>query len=357
MALTRLDDGAIVLVNEGFLRLHGCSEAQVLGRSATDLGIWRDPAERSTLVARVRSEGAVRNEVVHLRGADGSTRILSFSAKQVMIDSVPHMLSLARDITEERTAALERERLALKLRQSEERYRSVLRSVPVVQWAIDEEGLFTLSEGRGLEVLGLSPGEVVGRSVFDVYRDDPEVLADYRRALAGESFVIMNRFGPTTFESYWGPIRDEAGVVRGVTGIALDITARRRAEDQFLQAQKMEAVGRLASGVAHDFNNLLVVILGTCENLAERGRSDPAVLADARAIEQAGRKAANLVRQLLAFARKGESHPVTSDLNSLVTGMEKLLRRTIGEDIAVVAKLSEDLWQARSTRPSSTRSS
>ena len=346
MTLARLEDGQLVAVNEGFLKLHGFSEGEVLGRRTSELGIWCDPADRTALAERVRAEGSVRNREVRVRAADGSVRVLSFSAKQVTVEGVAHMLSLARDVTEERAAALERERLSAKLRQSEERYRSVVRSVPVVQWAIDAGGLFTLSEGRGLEVLGLIPGEVVGRSVFEVYRDHPEVLADYRRALSGESFVTINRFGPTAFESYWGPIRDDAGV-HGVTGIALDITARRRAEDQFLQAQKMEAVGRLASGVAHDFSNLLVVILGGCENLAEIGKREPAVLPDVTAIEDAGRKAANLVRQLLAFARGGESHPVISDLNALVTGMEKLLRRTIGEDIAVVVKPGQELWPTR----------
>jgi len=347
MALSRLDDGVFVAVNEGFLRLHGFREEEVLGHSSRELDVWRDPAERDALIERVRRLGAVQYEDAHVRAADRTIRILSYSAKLVTLDGVPHLLALARDVTLERAAALERERLAQELRQSEERYRAVLRSLPVVQWAIDENGVFTLSEGRGLEALGLAPGEVVGRSVFDVYRDDPAILADYRRALSGESFALMNRFGPTAFDSHWGPLRDEAGVVRGVTGIALDITARHRAEEQFLQAQKMEAIGRLASGVAHDFNNLLVVILGTCESLAEHGRRDPAILADTAAIEQASHKAANLVRQLLAFARRSESHPVVSSLSALVLGIEKLLRRTIGEHIAVVVKLAEGLLPVR----------
>jgi putative nucleotidyltransferase with HDIG domain/PAS domain S-box-containing protein len=105
----------------------------------------------------------------------------------------------------------------------------VVDQAPVVLWALDNEGLFTLSEGRGLEALGLEPGEVVGRSVFDVYTGNTEVLNDARKALAGHRVRSSVRVGDLIFESRQRPLVDSAGRVVGVLGVAVDVTARERA--------------------------------------------------------------------------------------------------------------------------------
>ena len=347
LTLTRLDSGVLVACNDGFLRLHGLEEAQAVGRRTVDLGLWVDPAEREDVRSAVERGESVTTRDVRVRGAAGDVRILSFSATAQVIGGVRHMLALGRDVTEERAAAARHEALSEALRQSEARYRAVVRSVPLVQWAIDTEDRFTLSEGRGLAALGLAPGQVVGRTVQEVYRDHPGVLADYQRAKGGETFMALNDFGAVVFESHWAPLRDEAGRVIGVTGIALDVTARRKAEAQLLQAQKMDAVGRLASGIAHDFNNLLVVILGGCDYLQTR----PDLPADAKAMAsdmaQAGQRAATLVRQLMAFGRKGRAEPRPCTLNDVVAGFERLLRRTISENIAVEVRLVEAPFTVR----------
>ena len=120
--------------------------------------------------------------------------------------------------------------------------------------------------------------------------------------------------------------------LRGV-GISLDVTERRALEEQYQQAQKMEAIGQLAGGVAHDFNNLLTVILGYCELLLED--LDPAdpCHADVAEIQKAGVRAAGLTRQLLAFSRKQIIEPTLLDLNVVVADMRAMLRRLIGEDV------------------------
>jgi nitrogen-specific signal transduction histidine kinase/CheY-like chemotaxis protein len=130
--------------------------------------------------------------------------------------------------------------------------------------------------------------------------------------------------------------------VRAV-GISLDVTERRTLEEQFQQAQKMEAVGRLAGGVAHDFNNLLTVILGYCEMLlADRDRNDPRQ-SDIAEIQKAGTRAADLTRQLLAFSRKQIIEPTLLDLNAVVADMRAMLERLIGEDVKVVLALRPQL--------------
>jgi signal transduction histidine kinase len=123
--------------------------------------------------------------------------------------------------------------------------------------------------------------------------------------------------------------------VRAV-GISQDVTERRKLEGQFQQAQKMEAVGRLAGGVAHDFNNLLTVILGYCDLLLPDFHADDPHQADLRQIQKAGTRAAGLTRQLLAFSRKQIIEPTVFDLNAVVSGMRPMLGRLIREDVTVI---------------------
>ncbi|HEY3205028.1 MAG TPA: response regulator [Thermoanaerobaculia bacterium] len=119
--------------------------------------------------------------------------------------------------------------------------------------------------------------------------------------------------------------------------------ARRQAEEQLRQSQKMEAIGQLAGGVAHDFNNLLTAILGYAEFLATRLREDPAGLAEVEEIRKAGERAASLTRQLLAFSRRQVLEPKVLDLNAIVRGVEKMLNRLIEANVDLVATLDPSL--------------
>ncbi len=132
------------------------------------------------------------------------------------------------------------------------------------------------------------------------------------------------------------PVRDEHGKVMHVVAIKEDVTARKLLEEQFRQAQKMEAVGRLAAGVAHDFNNLLTVIMGYSEIMLERFPSGDPIRDYAIEIKAAGEKAAGLTRQLLAFSRQQVLAPQILDLNKLITNLTKMLKRMIGEDVHLV---------------------
>jgi PAS domain S-box-containing protein len=126
-----------------------------------------------------------------------------------------------------------------------------------------------------------------------------------------------------------------------------DITDRKLLQAQFQQAQKMEAIGRLAGGVAHDFNNLLMVILGYAETLKETVADNPEAVADLAEIKKAAERAVSLTQRLLAFSRRQMLQPRVVDLNWIVTGIERMARRLIGEDIKVSAVLSEDLGSVR----------
>ncbi len=133
--------------------------------------------------------------------------------------------------------SLENLRQKQDLSESEKRFRTVVTNTQVVLFAIDREGTFTLSEGKGLDALGLKAGEAVGLSVFDVYRDQPQILENIRRGLAGESFAAIVDVGGLAFETQYAPVRDHNGEVVGLTGVATDITERMRAEEALRESE------------------------------------------------------------------------------------------------------------------------
>jgi PAS domain S-box-containing protein len=226
------------------------------------------------------------------------------------------------------------------LRASQEQLQAVISNLPVVVWMIDAAGYVTLSEGSGLEVLHLKPRELVGRSVFDFYQGNPDIIAKLRRVLSGETFTTVSNVGEVSIETWFSPLRDEQGHITGASGVSLDVTTRRRLEQQYLQAQKMEAVGQLAAGIAHDFNNLLVAIGGYAELVMSTFDVSDARRVDLLEVRKAAERAAILTRQLLAFSRRQVLRSKVLDLNLLVGDVQKLLRRTLREDIDLVLNLS-----------------
>jgi two-component system, cell cycle sensor histidine kinase and response regulator CckA len=149
-----------------------------------------------------------------------------------------------------------------------------------------------------------------------------------------------------TLEAWYVPVKDALGSTHGTIGIALDITERVQLEEQFRQAQKMEAVGRLAGGIAHDFNNLLTAILGYADLVADQLPAKSDLAADIDQIRKAGLSASSLTRQLLAFSRRQMLKPEVICINDVVARVETLLRRVIGEHIVFSTRLDPALGHA-----------
>jgi nitrogen-specific signal transduction histidine kinase/CheY-like chemotaxis protein len=138
-------------------------------------------------------------------------------------------------------------------------------------------------------------------------------------------------------------LRTTGGEVRAALSVTRDVTQHRRLEEQLVQSQKMEAVGRLAGGIAHDFNNLLTGILGYSDILRDGLADDDPLRADADEVKKAAERAASLTRQLLAFSRRQVLQPRVIDLNTIVEEMERMLRPLIGEDVELVTACSAEI--------------
>lgn len=245
-------------------------------------------------------------------------------------------------------AELEEYRTAqVPLRDTEQRLRALVEQAPIVVFAIDRDGIFTLSEGRGLEALGLQPGQVVGQSAYEIYKDTPRIVDNVRRCLAGESINEVVTVGPLVFESIYTPRRDAHGFVAGVSGVAWDVTQRVRAEDsaktletQLLQAQKLETIGTLAGGIAHDFNNILSPIIGYTEMAVDQLPPDHPVRADLEQVMSAAHRAKELVRQILVFARGGSEERKPLQLHLVVHEALRLIRSTMPSTIEISQRVA-----------------
>lgn len=144
------------------------------------------------------------------------------------------------------------------LRESEARLHSVIASLPIVLYGIDRDGIFTLSEGKGLTALGLQPGQVVGLSAFEIYGEHTEIVSDLRRALAGEAVTSMLDVGDLRFQSWYMPVRDSAGDVTGVLGVSIDVTAQQAAEQETKRLQ--EEIIRMQAAMLAELSTPLIPI-------------------------------------------------------------------------------------------------
>jgi two-component system, cell cycle sensor histidine kinase and response regulator CckA len=249
--------------------------------------------------------------------------------------------------------AIERKRSEERARESEARLRVLIEQLPAVLWTVDKNLRFTRAEGSGLARLGLKPNQVVGMTLSEYFETNDQSftpIAAHLRAVSGDPVTFPVEWKKGSYACHVEPLRDSAGEVQGAICMALDVTDRKQLEEQFRQAQKMEAVGRLAGGIAHDFNNLLMVIQGYADLLADRLPVGEALHRNAEQIQTAAQRAAALTQQLLAFSRKQILAPKVLNVHTVVEDMEKMLQRLIGEDIELETASKPDLWLVKADR-------
>jgi PAS domain S-box-containing protein len=240
------------------------------------------------------------------------------------------------------------------LRRANDHLEAVVQSAPLAIFSLDAEGRVTTWNPAAEHLFGWTAAEVLGEALpivpLEGRGESQEIRQHVLRgeSLTGVELVRQKKDGTTvTVNLFAAPLHDAAGHTAGILALLEDVTGVKRLEQQFLQAQRMEAVGRLAAGVAHDFNNLLTAILGSSEFLLEILPVGHAGREDAEETRNAALRAADLTRQLLAFSRQQVLAPRVLSVNEVVIGMDKLLRRLIGEDVDLRTVLAQDVGAVR----------
>jgi len=348
--------GTIVQVNSQALELFGYDRVELVGQKVELLvpdsyrGKHRHHRENYADAPKTRRMGADLD--LYGRRRNGSEFPVEISLSPISTEKGAFVLSAIRDISVRKRIAeeLRRANEELQRRSAEQlgEYRSKLASIiDSSEDAIlskDLNGIIT-SWNRGAEnIYGYTAEEIVGKHISRLTPPDrPDEISEILRKIArGESTEHYESMRVTKDGRHLNvsisvsPLRDAAGKIIGASVIARDITRQKRAEGQLRQAQKMEAIGRLAGGVAHDFNNILAIINACTEFL--RDRIDPAADASLYVdnIKKATERGALLTKQLLAFSRTSAVQPRVLDLNERLKDISKLLRPLMGDDVEIL---------------------
>jgi two-component system cell cycle sensor histidine kinase/response regulator CckA len=246
--------------------------------------------------------------------------------------------------------AFERRRAAEALQQSEQRYRDIVENAHDIIYSHDLAGNYTSMNAAAERITGYSCEEALTMNFVQTVA--PDFVARAREMVAGKlagieamayDLDIIAKDGHRISVEINSSLILRDGTPVGMQGTARDVTERKELEGQLRQSQKMEAIGRLAGGIAHDFNNLLTAINGYSELSMMRLEVEDPLLSNLQEIKKAGDRAASLTRQLLAFSRKQVLQPKVLDLNLIVSDMERMLPRLIGEDIELQTVLEPEL--------------
>src|SRR3984893_17263551 len=351
-------DMIAVVDMEGKRVFNSFSYERVLGYSLKELResssseqIHPEDRDKVRLAAEeARRTGVGKPLEYRRRPKDGTWRVLESTASVIRNSKgePENLVIVNRDVTD-------RKHSAEALRRSEAGFRSVVEDAPYGIYRASLSGELVLVNSALETILGYSSQEeLLGTNLASsVYRYPLEHKKLNEMLLQQESFKDLEvewkrkDGAPLTVRCSGCPIKDEAGAVAYVEVFAEDVTERRGLERQLRMAQKMEAVGRLSGGIAHDLNNLLGVIIGYSQVLKRTlGPQNPS-FEHAEEIERASQRAVALTRQLLAFSRQQVLEPVVLNLNILVSDMEKMLPRLIGEDIALKLELDTSLSQVK----------
>jgi PAS domain S-box-containing protein len=283
-------DGNIIDPNTQLCEKTGYNAAELTDMKVWDLDDRIDPDEARRLWEEMDVDDRRRLDGVYRR-RDGSTFPVEIHVRRLDIEGEKRFVVISRDVSEQKAREAD-------LEATKDRLDTVVSNVPVVLFALDADGVFTLSEGRGLRTIGLDPGEAVGESAFEWYADQPAVIEALEQVLDGEEVSAVQQIEDRFYETAYQPVVDGDDTVSGAIGVAMDITERRRRERE-LQRQN-DRLEDFVGVVSHDLKNPLSVAKGRVELAREKRESDNLDSA-ATALERMD----ELISDLLKLARDG----------------------------------------------------
>ena len=332
MAISKLEDGKYVEVNQKFTQLTGFSKEDVLGRSSREIGLWTNPEEFQLVYDQISTRGYVDNFETRFRLKDGRTKIGLLSATVMELNKKPHVLGVVRDVDDIKKAHEDNSRLATALDQAAER---------VV--ITDSEGKIVYINPAFERITGYARDEVIGKY--------PSIISSGQH---GRSFYdgmwktistgnvwkgrIINRRkdGQLLHEqSTITPVKDTSGTIINYVQMATDITEEENLRNQLAQSQKMEAIGTLASGIAHDFNNIIQAIMGYTELVLDDLPVESAAHSNLMKVISSAKRSGEMVKQILTFSRRSRAEVKTINIAPLVKEGIKFLRSAIPPTVEI----------------------
>ena len=346
----------LISVNDSMCEIIGYTERELIGTDARIFFFTQEEYEEvgRTLYPQAIKDGRGSVET-RMRRKDGSAVHVILTAGILHADNPSHgFVVTVNDITD-------RKKAEEALYESEKKFAQLVEQSPIAIEVYNSDGLL-LNVNRAYENLwNIRKETVIGK--FNILKHQiprNQNVFDYiERAFRGEKLQLpLSEHDPNItgdfpaarkrfVQPYIYPIINERGVISHVVLINIDVTEQERLEQQLLQAQKMETIGRLAGGVAHDFNNILTVINANAEMALMFMEQTDQHYEAFEEIRKSGERAANLTRQLLAFSRRQIIEPRVINLNQTLMEMDKMFRRLIGEHIELITLPEESVWQVK----------
>lgn len=345
--ITRADDGLIIYSNDGFTSWTGYSKEEVFGKTALDLGIWVDSAERARLTGRLLKDNSLNNAEARFRIKGGRIRTVLISATALQLKNTKYFFFVVRDVDDwkkaEEALVQEKERLSI-----------TLKSIGEAVISIDLAGRIVLMNPMAEELTGWNFAEAEGKLLKDIFAilSEESKLKSSDLALdtirsgesvepAGNFILISKNCFEKSINFSASPLRDRENQIIGGVIIFRDISEKRQIEEELNKAQKLESIGILAGGIAHDFNNILSAILANISlvkiTMPENQKS-AVKLSDA---EKAVIRAQGLTQQLLTFSLGGAPVKEVSDIKDILK--ETTLFILSGSKTKAEFDISEDL--------------